>query len=133
MHLFSLAVTVLSFHTALAVFSGPNDPRIEKWNRMKMVLPDGILPEEPVADLHASMRTPFNREQSNPEMGYKHSALPSKLKLMTPLSSDQPGGIARNKMAVAKGFQASIQEKRVTALDDQGKWQYINLPDYHRS
>ncbi|CAO3684481.1 unnamed protein product [Rhizopus stolonifer] len=141
-----LAILALSLNSVLAVFAGPNDPRIEKWNRMKIALPDGILPEEPTIDIHAAMRPPINREQYNEELGYKHSALPHRLKLVAPLplssSSVQQQGEtvqlndankAHNKLAVSNGFKGAIQEKRIVGLDDQGKLQYINLPDYHRS
>ncbi|KAG1455615.1 hypothetical protein G6F56_007023 [Rhizopus delemar] len=137
------AIIALSLNSVLAVFAGPNDPRIEKWNRMKIALPDGILPEEPTMDIHAAMRPPINREQYNEGLGYKHSALPHRLKLVAPLplssSSVQQQAVQLNdankahyKLAVSNAFKGAIQAKRVVGLDDQGKLQYINLPDYHR-
>lgn len=83
-----LAIITLFSSSAFAIFAGQNDPRIERWNRMKIALPDNLTPEDEVlapAQVLPSSRRPLYREQYNEPLGYKHLGLPPAIKQVAPL------------------------------------------------
>lgn len=84
------AVVALLSNPVLSAMTGPNDPRIEQWNRMKIAMPDGILPEEnPIVRVDeeqgSPLTRPMHRNQLNQGQGYKQMAMPQNLKHVAPL------------------------------------------------
>jgi hypothetical protein len=81
------AILTLFSSSVLAMFAGQNDPRIEKWNRMKIALPDGILPEqeESLAPAKIIHRPTYRQRIQKEQPGYKHLGLPRVLNQVAPL------------------------------------------------
>ncbi|KAG1047900.1 hypothetical protein G6F43_009681 [Rhizopus delemar] len=152
------AILTLFSSSVLAMFAGQNDPRIEKWNRMKIALPDGILPEqeESLAPAKIIHRPTYRQRIQKEQPGYKHLGLPRVLNQVAPLPpSFVQSAINQKQASQSVSWQAaptakpyykfvaldekvpvmnkSIKEKQVVGLDSQGNMQVVDVPEYHRN
>ncbi|KAG1469322.1 hypothetical protein G6F56_003318 [Rhizopus delemar] len=155
-----LAIITLFSSSAFAIFAGQNDPRIERWNRMKIALPDNLTPEDEVlapAQVLPSSRRPLYREQYNEPLGYKHLGLPPAIKQVAPLppsavKHQAPKSASGQAVPTAKPYhkfaavddkskfmsiayinaENRYREKQVVGLDGQGNVEYVNVPVHNR-
>ncbi|KAI9263096.1 hypothetical protein BY458DRAFT_491240 [Sporodiniella umbellata] len=154
-----IAVITLFINSVFGVFSRQNDPRIERWNRMKIALPDSLLPEEELApaEVITGSHSPLHRDQSEEQIGYKSFGLPPVIKQIAPLPPIQdaiasksvswqgatPTAKPYNKFAaiekqnkaipiVFTSIENRFKEKQIVGLDNQGNIQHLNIPVHNR-
>ncbi|CEG66776.1 hypothetical protein RMATCC62417_03299 [Rhizopus microsporus] len=127
------AVVALLSNPVLSAMTGPNDPRIEQWNRMKIAMPDGILPEEnPIVRVDeeqgSPLTRPMHRNQLNQGQGYKQMAMPQNLKHVAPLPP-RAAQVVSSRVSKQAASPTPRPFRKLIALDDKGNRQTLSTEE----